>query len=79
VRALTARGLLERRRDPVDGRIARLFPTPRATTTRDRREDSWGQALRGALATLDPGDAAALLAATPALRALAERLSSAPR
>src|SRR5262245_18589772 len=35
VRSLAARGLLDRRRDPEDGRITRLFPTRRAIATRD--------------------------------------------
>jgi DNA-binding MarR family transcriptional regulator len=77
VRSLLARGLLERHRDPDDGRIARLHPTPRAIESRDAREHGWGAALRDALRGLHPDDAAALVAATPALRALADRLSAA--
>lgn len=76
VRSLAARGLVERRRDPDDGRIARLHPTRRAIATRDRREDGWAAAMAGALAALEPAEAAALVAATPALRALAERLGA---
>ncbi|HET6506105.1 MAG TPA: MarR family transcriptional regulator [Baekduia sp.] len=76
VRGLAARGLLERRRDPDDGRIARLHPTRRAIATRDRREDGWATAMADALDDLSPADADALLAAAPALRALAERLAA---
>jgi DNA-binding MarR family transcriptional regulator len=76
VRGLAARGLLERRRDPDDGRITRLHPTARAIATRDQREDGWGAALRATLGDLDAPTAAALVAATPALRALADRLAA---
>lgn len=76
VRALAARGLLERRRDPDDGRVTRLHPTRQAIATRDRREDAWAATLRDALARLEPSDAAALLAAAPALRALADHLAA---
>ncbi|HWI75208.1 MAG TPA: MarR family transcriptional regulator [Baekduia sp.] len=77
VRALSARGLLDRRRDPTDGRITRLFPTRRAITTRDRREDAWATALRTTLDDLDAATASTLLAAAPALRALADQLGGA--
>jgi DNA-binding MarR family transcriptional regulator len=76
IKALLARGLIERRSDPDDGRVARLFPTPRAIASRDAREDGWGDALRTALRDLDPDDVSALLAAAPALRALAVRLGT---
>lgn len=76
VRSLAARGLLERRRDPSDGRVTRLLPTRLAIATRDRREDAWAAALRDTLARLEDDDAAALLAAAPALRALADRLAA---
>src|SRR3954452_2814561 len=46
VRALVARGLLERRTDERDARIARLFPTAEASERRDRREDAWGAELQ---------------------------------
>ncbi|WP_027006977.1 MarR family winged helix-turn-helix transcriptional regulator [Conexibacter woesei] len=76
VKALLARGLLERRRDPDDGRVARLHPTPRAIAARDAREHGWAEAMRDALRELGPDDAAALVAATPALRSLADRLAT---
>jgi DNA-binding MarR family transcriptional regulator len=74
LRALEARGLLERRRDPDDGRIVRLHPTERALTHRRNQERAWGAALSAVLAALSPGEASALRAATPALRALAGEL-----
>jgi DNA-binding MarR family transcriptional regulator len=76
VKALLARGLLERVKDPDDGRVARLHPTPRAIATRDAREHGWAEAMRGALRGLGADDAEALIRATPALRALADRLAT---
>jgi DNA-binding MarR family transcriptional regulator len=74
VRALVARGLLERRRDGADGRVARLHPTQEAITRRDRREGAWGRALEGRLAELPRRDRERLLGAAPALRRLADEL-----
>ena len=45
LRALEARGLLERRRDPADGRVVRLHPTEAALTHRSDQERAWGGAL----------------------------------
>jgi DNA-binding MarR family transcriptional regulator len=71
LRALEARGLLERRRDPADGRVVRLHPTAAALAHRSDKEVAWGNALAEALAALPKLDAKRTLAATPALRALA--------
>jgi DNA-binding MarR family transcriptional regulator len=76
VRALTGRGLLDRRRDPGDGRIARLHPTARATEIHRRREQAWGSALGCRLSELTAAQRAALPEAVCALRALATRLSA---
>ena len=75
VRLLEAEGLLEKRRDPADGRVARLHPTARAMAARGRREQAWGAAMGEALAALSPADADALLAASAVLRRLADHLS----
>lgn len=72
---LESRGLLERRRDAVDGRVARLHPTPAAMEARARREKAWAAAMRDVLTTADPEDAALLTAASPALQRLAELLA----
>lgn len=75
VTSLEGQGLLERRRDPVDGRVARLHPTPAAMDARARRERAWGQAMRDALAAVPAEEAALLVAATPALHRLADLLA----
>jgi DNA-binding MarR family transcriptional regulator len=71
LRALEARGLLERRRDPADGRVVRLHPTAAALAHRSDQELAWGNALAQALAALPKADAKRTLGATRALRALA--------
>jgi len=71
LRALEARGLLERRRDPGDGRIVRLHPTAAALAHRAEQERAWGDALAQALTALPRADAKRTLAATSSLRALA--------
>jgi DNA-binding MarR family transcriptional regulator len=71
LRALEARGLLERRRDPADGRVVRLYPTDDALAHRSEQEFAWGNALAQALDGLPQADAKRILAATGSLRALA--------
>jgi DNA-binding MarR family transcriptional regulator len=75
IRALVARGLLERRQDERDGRISRLAPTAGAQAIRRQREEAWGVLLRARLRHLQPEDAATLLEAADALRALAGNLA----
>jgi DNA-binding MarR family transcriptional regulator len=72
---LSGEGLLERRRDPRDGRIVRLHPTDAALVARHRREQSWGRSMVAALADLDGREVESLISAAPALRRLAERLA----
>ncbi len=76
IRGLLARGLLERRTDSRDGRIARLAPTEKALAIRRTREHAWGELLRAHLARLHAEDAAQLLAAVDSLRMLANELSA---
>jgi DNA-binding MarR family transcriptional regulator len=76
IRALVARGLLERQPDSRDGRISRLTPTAKAQAVRRQREGAWGELLRARLAKLQPEDANQLLAAIDSLRALAISLSA---
>lgn len=75
VRSLLARGLLERREDERDGRVARLHPTRRAIDVRGRREAAWAEALAATLATLPPDTARALRGSAGALGELADALS----
>lgn len=75
VRVLVARGLLERRDDESDGRVTRLFPTRAAATTRRIREQKWGRRLDRHLSELAADHVEALVAAVPALRALAAQLA----
>jgi DNA-binding MarR family transcriptional regulator len=74
VNQLVAAGLLERRRDPDDGRAARLELTARARRRlalwRDQRE----RALVAALGELDAGDRESLERALPALHRILEAL-----
>jgi len=75
IRALIARGTLQRRRDSADGRVVHLEPTPDAYVARDRREQAWGEALSDVLATLGPPDRQRLVEAAAVLRSLAARLA----
>ncbi|MFJ8386451.1 MarR family winged helix-turn-helix transcriptional regulator [Streptomyces sp. NPDC094438] len=74
VNQLVGNGYLRRETDPGDRRSARLFATPAAL---DRMHD-WQQRraalVRQQVARLDAADRAALAAALPALRRLAENL-----
>jgi DNA-binding MarR family transcriptional regulator len=74
VRSLIARDLLERRRDEGDGRRARLYPTRKAIAHRDQQETAWGDRLARHLRDLPDADRDRLLAAAPALEALADLL-----
>lgn len=77
VRSLVTRGLLERRQDGRDGRVARMVPTAKAQTIRQQREGAWGELLRTRLGRLSPEDAAQLLGSVDALRSLAGDLATA--
>jgi DNA-binding MarR family transcriptional regulator len=74
IRSLVARGLLERRRDERDARITRLHPTREAIEHRNRQEAAWGAELARRLAELPESERRHLLAAAPALDALARLL-----
>ncbi|MBS1843698.1 MAG: winged helix-turn-helix transcriptional regulator [Actinobacteria bacterium] len=74
VRTLIAQGLLERRRDEGDGRVARLHPTDRAIANRDRREAAWGEALERYLGSLGASERRRILATSDPLRQLVEVL-----
>jgi len=71
VRSLVAQGLIERQRDERDGRMTRLRPTRKAIAHRDQQEAAWGEELARRLAELPDAERERLLAAAPALEALA--------
>lgn len=75
VRALVAKGLLERRREAGDARSVHLHPTPAALADRAEQERAWGAALATVLDALAPDDRARLLEAREALAALAAALT----
>jgi DNA-binding MarR family transcriptional regulator len=76
VSSLVERGTLRRNPDPTDGRVVRLEPTEAALASRERRERSWGSALDDVLDRLPASERRNLIASLPALRTLAERLTS---
>lgn len=76
VAKLEGAGLLARRPDPADGRAALVEPTTEGTALHLRLRAERTRLLAEHLAGLP--DAAALLAALPALDALARSLSTAP-
>jgi DNA-binding MarR family transcriptional regulator len=75
VRSLGERGMIERRAHSADARIGRLHPTRAAAANRRARETGWGRDLDDVLERLSPDERTRLLAALPALRALADRLA----
>jgi DNA-binding MarR family transcriptional regulator len=77
IRSLVARGLVERRSDPTDGRQVLLHLTSTARASRERRERAWGRELATLLAQLTPDERTRLIAAAPVLRTLAAQLAEA--
>ena len=73
VRSLAARGLVLRAVDERDSRAARLEPSEAALASRTQREERWSVAMTQALDAIGAEDTAALVAALPGLRALADR------
>lgn len=75
VRALSERGMVERRAHATDARVARLHPTRAAVSNRRAREQAWGEALDDYLASLPADDRRVLRDSIPALRSLADALA----
>jgi DNA-binding MarR family transcriptional regulator len=73
-RTLIAQGLLERRKDEGDARVARLHPTDQAIANRERRETAWGDALNKYLESMSASERKRLLASNGPLRQLVEAL-----
>ncbi|GAA3247770.1 MarR family transcriptional regulator [Pseudonocardia petroleophila] len=78
VRALVARGLVDRTPDPDDQRRTLLRPSPAALRHREMLEEAWAAILADLLADLDPADAAHLRAAAPALDRLSRAITADP-
>ncbi|MCX5442511.1 MULTISPECIES: MarR family winged helix-turn-helix transcriptional regulator [unclassified Streptomyces] len=74
VNQLVKAGLLRRETDPSDRRSALLYATPAAAARLSDWQVRRGTLMREQLAALDPADRAALAAALPALRKLADNL-----
>jgi DNA-binding MarR family transcriptional regulator len=78
VNYLVARGLLDRRRDPDDGRRARLWVTEEAVRVLAARRALRRDAVGAGLTDLSAGDLAKLADALPALRRLLANLEARP-
>jgi len=73
---LEAAGLISRDGDPVDRRVVTVSVTPAGRRTQERVKDERNRLLTGLLNDLPPEQAAAVLAALPALEALSLGLTS---
>lgn len=78
VKVLDERGLVRRLPDPRDMRAARLEATPAGEQVHDRVRAQRTAVLSECLDRLPPATAEALLAAVPAMEALAEAVKTAP-
>ncbi|MBO0803166.1 MAG: MarR family transcriptional regulator [Nocardiopsaceae bacterium] len=78
VKVLDERGLVRRLPDPKDMRAARLEATPAGEQLNDRVRAQRTQVLSECLDQLPPETAEALLAAVPAMEALAEAVLNRP-
>ena len=79
IKVLDERGLIRRMPDPNDLRAARLAATPMGEQVHDRVRAQRTQVLSERLGQLSPETAETLLAAVPAMEALAEAVRPLPR
>jgi DNA-binding MarR family transcriptional regulator len=79
VAALSGDGLLQRATDPADRRAAVVDATPAGRRLREKIHRERNTVLRDRLDALSPAERASLLAALPALEALADRAGNRPR
>ncbi|HEX4292367.1 MAG TPA: MarR family transcriptional regulator [Trebonia sp.] len=79
IKVLDERGLIRRMPDPHDLRAARLAATPMGEQMHDRVRTQRTQVLSERLGRLSPETAETLLAAVPAMEALAEAVKPLPR
>jgi DNA-binding MarR family transcriptional regulator len=77
VSRLVEKGLIARRSDPDDGRVAQLWPTSTGRSRISRWRDHRAEAVGEALASLAAADLAALAQAVPALERLTGALHTA--
>ena len=77
VRSLIERGLLEKRVDTDDRRIALLTPTPRALADREQIEDAIAASITTVLRAISNEHVDALTSAVPAFRALIDQVGAA--
>lgn len=78
VTQLASMGLVERRQDDADARVARLYPSPLAMARKASRHDRRDAALRAALESLSASDQELIEAALPALGRLLGALERRP-
>ncbi|MET9491117.1 MarR family transcriptional regulator [Nocardia sp. NPDC006630] len=76
ISVLVKDGFLERRADPIDGRVVQLHPTAKMLTTSTELADRLDTGVSEALNQLTGQARARIAAALPDLRALAEALNS---
>ncbi len=74
LQGLVSKGLVDRSADPADGRRLILSLTVAGDDTVHHRRNARAEQLHQALAALDPGERAQLVAALPALARLAREL-----
>jgi DNA-binding MarR family transcriptional regulator len=79
IKVLDERGLIRRMPDPHDLRAARLAATPMGEQMHDRVRAQRTKVLSERLGRLSPETAETLLAAVPAMEALAEAVKPLPR
>ena len=79
IKVLDERSLIRRMPDPHDLRAARLAATPLGEQVHDRVKAQRTQVLSDCLGQLPPETAETLLAAVPAMEALAEAIKPLPR
>jgi len=79
LRSLIQRGFVDRQQQATDRRIAHIVATATGIAEHEAISTAWATPVEAAIAELDPGDIAALDAATPAIEAVLRRMREAER
>lgn len=79
LRALSGRGLVDKRPHPQDGRISQLYPSKLATENKNAIEEAITATVSSGLRELPAAHRDALIAALPALRELTAAVAHAPQ